>query len=261
MYLEATRTDPDDWSGFARTYTSSSVQSWMCTAFPSTLSPLWEELKEAITQCYMQANHSILLRRCLHNMRQKRGLGEYVEQFQQLDAALHLANMEVSDMDKVLTFIGGLKEIEDRGFVLNEKPQILAEAYAAVNILNQSKILCSSLGTNHKRPTQHESQTKVLAKLVKALEIDNKNGAKTNCPSSKARKNQTNVSDLVAALNSAKASLAKTKKNRGHSRHHSRTSSYATSTVDSTEYSNSETSEADPFEIDSESTNSRATSP
>ncbi len=69
---------------------------------------------------------------------QRRGLEEYVERFQTVDAALTLAGGTISDERKVTRFIRGLRETEDRLFVLQKRPANLKEVYRAVVTLRQA---------------------------------------------------------------------------------------------------------------------------
>jgi hypothetical protein len=75
---------------------------------------------------------------------QRRGLEEYVERFQTVDAALTLAGVNISDERKVITFLKGLREREDRRFVISHRPANLKEAYQAVVALRQVHVLSSS---------------------------------------------------------------------------------------------------------------------
>jgi hypothetical protein len=64
---------------------------------------------------------------------QRQGLDKYVERFQTMDAALTLAGVKVSDERKVIRFLKGIREREDRLFVISgHKPANLKEAYQAV---------------------------------------------------------------------------------------------------------------------------------
>eukprot|EP00961_Rhodomonas_salina_P055411 744780-Rhodomonas_salina.1 len=61
-YLDQTRTDPEDWLGYASTYTGTSpkVQAWFYVTF-TDLSPPWEEVREEMTNRYLPDDHRISL--------------------------------------------------------------------------------------------------------------------------------------------------------------------------------------------------------
>ncbi len=63
---------------------------------------------------------------------QRRGLEEFVERFQTVDAALTLKGVNISDERKVIRFLEGIREREDSLFVISHKPTNLKEAYQAV---------------------------------------------------------------------------------------------------------------------------------
>eukprot|EP00961_Rhodomonas_salina_P246497 3330651-Rhodomonas_salina.2 len=68
---------------------------------------------------------------------------EYVEQFQQVEAAMVLAKVGISDLWKTLQFIKGIKEVSDRCFILEKSPKTLIDCYAAVLTLRQAKTLAA----------------------------------------------------------------------------------------------------------------------
>ena len=67
-----------------------------------------------------------------------------------MDAALTLAGVDMSDERKVTRFTRGLKDSEDRLFVLQKRPTNLKEAYQAVVTLRQAHVLCSAPTTRNK---------------------------------------------------------------------------------------------------------------
>ena len=143
-YLDQCRADPEDWSGIARTYMHSTVQAWMDVAFPDTLAPPWDELVTELRDRYLPPDHSLRVEMKFEVTTQRRGLEEYVERFQTVDAALTLAGVTISDERKVTRFIRGLRETEDRLFVLQKRPANLKEVYRAVVTLRQAHVLSSS---------------------------------------------------------------------------------------------------------------------
>ena len=149
-YLDQCRVDPEDWSGFARTYMHSRVQARMDVMFPDTLSPPWDELVTELKDQYLPPDHSLRVELKFDSTTQRRGLEEYVERFQAVDAALTLAGVDMSDERKVTRFTRGLKDSEDRLFVLQKRPTNLKEAYQAVVTLRQAHVLCSAPTTRNK---------------------------------------------------------------------------------------------------------------
>jgi hypothetical protein len=140
-YLDQTRTSPEDWMGYARTYTGPKVQSWFDVTFIDP-SPLWEKVREEMINRYLPEDHEIQVEMEFERTTQRRGLSEYVEQFQLVDAALRLANVTISDAKKVRGFAKGLREEKDIKWILNAQPKNLKEVYHQVSVLRQSKTLC-----------------------------------------------------------------------------------------------------------------------
>jgi hypothetical protein len=78
-----------------------------------------------------------------------------------VDAALTLAGVDMSDELKVTCFIRGLKDAEDRLFVLQKRPANLKEAYRAVVTLRlrqaRAHVLCSA-PTTWNKPKERQLQ-------------------------------------------------------------------------------------------------------
>eukprot|EP00961_Rhodomonas_salina_P117843 1586076-Rhodomonas_salina.2 len=69
---------------------------------------------------------------------------DYIEQFQRIESAMVLAKIQLSDQHKVLQFVKGIKEVDDRHFFLEEKNKNLAcKAYKVVLTLRQAKTLAT----------------------------------------------------------------------------------------------------------------------
>eukprot|EP00961_Rhodomonas_salina_P084610 1136515-Rhodomonas_salina.2 len=68
---------------------------------------------------------------------------EYVEQFQLVEAAMVLANVSISYLQKTLQFIKGIKDMNDRHFILEKSPNTLNDCYKAVLTLRQAKTLAA----------------------------------------------------------------------------------------------------------------------
>eukprot|EP00961_Rhodomonas_salina_P224526 3035440-Rhodomonas_salina.1 len=67
---------------------------------------------------YLPPDHNIRLQLVFERTVQRTTLLEYVERFQILDSAVQLAELVISDENKVLQFLKGLQKPEDRRFLL-----------------------------------------------------------------------------------------------------------------------------------------------
>eukprot|EP00961_Rhodomonas_salina_P021301 286460-Rhodomonas_salina.1 len=67
----------------------------------------------------------------------------YVEQFQLVEAAMVLAHVSISDRRKTLQFIKGIRDMNDRRFILEKAPKTLVDCYSAVLTLRQAKTLAA----------------------------------------------------------------------------------------------------------------------
>eukprot|EP00961_Rhodomonas_salina_P007244 97878-Rhodomonas_salina.1 len=65
-------------------------------------------------------------------LRQHSTLMDYVVQFQLVEAAMVLAKVSISDLLKTLQFVKGIKDMNDRRFILEKAPKTLNDCYAAV---------------------------------------------------------------------------------------------------------------------------------
>eukprot|EP00961_Rhodomonas_salina_P206056 2781498-Rhodomonas_salina.2 len=142
-YLDQTRTSPEDWMGYARTYVGPKVQAWFDSTFWDDPHPVWEEVKDKMIDQYLPIDHPDQVEMKFECTVQCRGLAEYVEQFQNIDVAIKLADVNISDSRKVRQFVRGLREKEDKRSVLERQPKDLKEAYAVVSRIRQAKILCN----------------------------------------------------------------------------------------------------------------------
>eukprot|EP00960_Hanusia_phi_P010255 299616-Hanusia_phi.AAC.1 len=85
---------------------------------------------------------------------------EYVEQFQQVEAAMVLAKVSISDRRKTLQFIKGIKDVGDRRFILEKSPKTLIDCYAAVLTLRQAKTLAADPSGGGVREFESRSSSK-----------------------------------------------------------------------------------------------------
>lgn len=143
-YLEHCRVDLCDFSGYARSYMSDEVQAWMDATFFNDLFPNWDLLKEEMINRYMEADHKIRLELKFSRLRQHTTLAKYVEIFQQVESALLFAQVHIEDHRKVLQFIQGMTQHEDRRFMLEKQPRNLKDVFANITILRQAKTLSTN---------------------------------------------------------------------------------------------------------------------
>ncbi len=121
----------------------------MDVQFPDTLAPPWDELVTDKDR-YLPPDHSLRVKLKFNATTQRRRLEEYVERFQAVDAALTLAGVDMSDKQKVTSFTRGLKDAENRLFVLQKRPTNLKEAYQSLSgYLASEASSCSVLSPNH----------------------------------------------------------------------------------------------------------------
>ncbi len=79
-----------------------------------------------------------------------------MERFQAVDAALTLAGVNMSDEQKVTLFTRGLKDTEDRLFVLKKLPANLKETYQVVLGYPEASS-CPELSPNHSEQAEGSS--------------------------------------------------------------------------------------------------------
>jgi hypothetical protein len=171
-YLDQCRADPEDWSGYARTYMDPVVQAWMDAIFYTTASPPWEELVEELKSRYLPDGHALQVELKFGATIQTHTLRAYVEQFQLMEAALILARVDMSNNRKVSQFAKGLARERDRYEVLHSNPQNLKDCYQVVSQIRQAHILTSHSG----QPKQNHNEPK--AKAAKPKQDHDKSQAK-----------------------------------------------------------------------------------
>ena len=98
---------------------------------------------------WIPVDHDQRLKLMFQKMRQRDTLLHYVEQWQVLDSALTFSKVHIAGSRKILGFAQGMREQDERFKVIQEKPQTLADVYATVQAIRQSKVL--ALATNSRR--------------------------------------------------------------------------------------------------------------
>ena len=136
---------------------SETVQAWMDATF-SEHNPPWEHFAKAIVERWIPVDHDQRLELAFQRMKQRDTLLHYVEQWQILDSALTFSKVYIADSRKVLGFAQGMREQDERFKVIQEKPQTLAEVYAIVQAIRQSKVL--ALATNSRRDKSPRARRK-----------------------------------------------------------------------------------------------------
>ena len=145
-YLTQCRVDMDDCMGYVRSYMSSTVQAWMDGQFPPQLGVVsWAELRAALIERYLPPDHEVRLKLRWEKTVQFTTLTDYVERIQVMDSALTFGGLQISDKDKVLQFIRGLRNDSDKMYLIQEDPRTLAECYALAHRIRQAKTLTSAL--------------------------------------------------------------------------------------------------------------------
>eukprot|EP00961_Rhodomonas_salina_P045537 611414-Rhodomonas_salina.1 len=85
---------------------------------------------------------------------------DYVEQFQLVEAAMVLAKVSISDRQKTLQFVKGIKDMSNRHFILEKAPKTLSYCYAAVLTLRQAKTLAADPSGGGVREFESSSSSK-----------------------------------------------------------------------------------------------------
>jgi hypothetical protein len=117
------------------------VQAWMDAEFGTTDVPKWREFYCAVIERYVPPDHDDRLERTFSKMRQRDTLLHYVEQWQVLDSALNFSEVHISNRRKVMSFVEGMKDREDKYKVLQEKPSTLKDVYTTVHNIRRVKVL------------------------------------------------------------------------------------------------------------------------
>jgi hypothetical protein len=140
-YLTQCKVSEEDFSAYARTYMSETVQAWMDAEFGTEDVPAWELFYEAVVERYVPKDHDDRLERMFSRMKQRDTLLHYVEQWQVLDSALTFSHVQISNRRKISSFVEGMKEKEDKYKVLHDKPANLKDVYATIQEIRRVKVL------------------------------------------------------------------------------------------------------------------------
>eukprot|EP00961_Rhodomonas_salina_P090692 1220262-Rhodomonas_salina.2 len=166
-YLNQCRCSAGDFSGYARTYLDNTVQAYIDSLYSHSI-PSWDELRVALIKRYLPPDHVIRVELLFGKLQQRSTLMNYVEQFQVMDAALRFSEIEISNTRKVMQFLQGMREMEERQFLLERDPKSLADLYEGVIICRQAKLLASNLQRRKSLSDSSpdpERQVRVLAEI------------------------------------------------------------------------------------------------
>jgi hypothetical protein len=169
-YCSQHKCRPEDMVGLARTYMGPDVQTYLDAKYKGNLPDDWEELEETLRLRYMPLDHKVRVEIRFDSLRQRSSLQAYVDEFQKVDAAFSFAQMEIAEERKVLVFIRGIKEREDRRYMMHERCHTLDECYEAAMYLRQTKVMDEGVfwGRNSKGRNyggQEDKQERRLRKL------------------------------------------------------------------------------------------------
>lgn len=135
-----------EYSVYARTYMSQTVQAWMDAQYGVGAKPPWEDLQEEMKDRYLPADHDLQLESKFEKIWQQESLVEYVENFQVLVSAMIFAGVIKTEKRLILQFIKGLTQEEDRRFMAAREPQTLKATYKSVTMLRQVKTVSGPEG-------------------------------------------------------------------------------------------------------------------
>jgi hypothetical protein len=150
-YLMQCHCDPDDYTGYARTYMDETVQGWMDAEFADDDFPTWDRFERAMIDRWLPPDHDVRLNLVFDRMQQRDTLQNYVESWQILDAALKFSGVHIEPIRKVMQFIKGLRDKDEKRYLLEKDPETLADVYRWVVRLRQSKFLTERLSSKGSR--------------------------------------------------------------------------------------------------------------
>jgi hypothetical protein len=142
-YLTTCDVDESDWPEFAKTYLGKRVRAWWAAKWNSKVSrPQWETVKQEMVQRWLPKDHTRKIQQRFETTHQGTDtLFKYVDRFQTIAAAVHLAEINLTDDNMVRQFIRGLVRESDRRFVLEKEPANLDQCYKAVDTLRAAREL------------------------------------------------------------------------------------------------------------------------
>ena len=150
-YLMQCHCDPDDYTGYARTYMDETVQGWMDAEFADDDFPSWERFEKAMVDRWLPPDHDVRINLVFDRMQQRDTLQNYMESWQILDAALKFSGVHIEPIRKVMQFIKGLRDKDEKRYLLEKDPETLADVYRWVVRLRQSKFLTERLTSKGSR--------------------------------------------------------------------------------------------------------------
>jgi hypothetical protein len=107
--------------------------------------PSWERFEQAMVELWLPPDHDVRINLVFDRMQQRDTLQNYVESWQILDAALKFSGVHIESIRKVMQFIKGLRDKDEKRYLLEKNPETLADVYRWVVRLRQSKFLTERL--------------------------------------------------------------------------------------------------------------------
>jgi hypothetical protein len=158
-YLTQCKVPAEDYSAYARTYMSEHVQSWMDAEFGHTDVPEWNDFYNAVIARYVPPDHDDRLERMFAKMRQRDTLLNYIEQWQVLESALEFSHVHINTRRKIMGFIEGMKERDDKYRVIQAHPATLQAVFSIVHDIRRAKILTKETKEERTSRTRVRSKT------------------------------------------------------------------------------------------------------
>jgi hypothetical protein len=161
-YLTQCKVPPEEYSSYARTYMSEQVQAWMDAEFGSTDVPEWDHFYERVVARYVPPDHDDRLERMFARMKQRDTLLNYIEQWQVLESALTFSHVQINTRRKIMGFIEGMKDRDDKYRVIQANPSSLQTVFDIVHDIRRAKIL-----TRETQEDRSSKPTRVRSKASK----------------------------------------------------------------------------------------------
>ncbi len=105
----------------------------MDAEFGHTDVPEWNEFYNAFIARYVPPDHDDQLERMFAKMRQRDTLLNYIEQWQVLESALNFSHVQINTSRKIMGFIEGMKERDNKYRVIQANPATLQVVFSIVH--------------------------------------------------------------------------------------------------------------------------------
>ena len=109
------------------------VQSWMDAKFADDDFPTWDRFERAMMYYRsLPPDHDVRINLVFDLTQQRDTLQNYMETWQILDAALKFSGVHIELIRKVMQFIKGLRDKDEKRYLLEKDPETLADVYCWV---------------------------------------------------------------------------------------------------------------------------------